>query len=449
MNVIIVGIGNVGEEIVEQLTKEGHNLVVVDNNPDIVNSTVDEYDVKGVYGNGASYEVLREAGVSTADLLIACTQYDEMNILSCLVAKKLGVRETIARIRNSEYFTLFMSAELGINMMVSPEYEVAKEITRILRYPSAIKIEPFADGKVDLVELKIDESSPLAGLKLSELHSKLDIDVLVCAVLRNNEVFIPSGDFAITAGDRIYVTASDKTLYKFFRALGLVKGSKNVMVIGGSRTAFFLAADLEKIGMHVKIIEKDANKCAKLNDALDKTEVILGDGTDWSVLVDEGVTTSDAVVCLCGIDEQNVIISMLAASENVKKVVAKVEKDSYYGMLANSGVDSVVSTRNSTADQIVRYVRNVDSARHGGSVNKLYKIVNDKAEALEFTVHNTFKAIGKPLKDISFARDTLIGGIIRNGKFITPRGNDSIEVNDGLIVITKNESLAELNDILE
>lgn len=449
MNVIIVGIGNVGEEIVEQLAKEGHDLTVVDNNPEIVKSAVENYDVKGVYGNGASYEVLREAGVSTADLLVACTQYDEMNILSCLVAKKLGASETIARIRNSEYFTLFMSAELGINMMVSPEYEVAKEIARILRFPSAIKIEPFANGKVDLVELKIDAGSVLSGLKLSELHSKLDVDVLVCAVLRQNDVFIPSGDFTLAEGDRIYVTASDKTLFRFFRALGLVKGSKNVIIIGGSRTALFLATELEKLGMRVKIIEKDAQKCAKLNDSLNKTEVILGDGTDWAVLEDEGVASSDALVCLCGIDEQNVILSMLAVSEKVKKVVAKVEKDSYYGMLATSGVDSVVSTKNSTADQIVRYVRNMHGARFGGSVNKLYKIVNNRAEALEFTVHDTFKALDKPLKDIRFASDTLIGGIIRDGAFITPRGNDTIRANDGLIVITKNEALRELNDILE
>lgn len=449
MNVIIVGIGNVGEEIVDQLAKEGHNVVVVDNNPDIINSAVESFDVKGVYGNGASYEVLREAGVSTADLVVACTQYDEMNILSCLVAKKLGASETIARIRNSEYFTLFMSAELGINMMVSPEYEAAKEIARILRFPSAIKIEPFANGKVDLVELKIEEGSSIAGLKLNELHSKLDVAVLVCAVLRQNDVFIPSGDFTLSVGDRIYVTASDKTLYKFFRALGLVKGSKNVILIGGSRTAFFLATELETLGMRVKIIEKDATKCAKLNDTLNKTEIVLGDGTDWSLLKDEGVYSSDAVVSLCGIDEQNVIISMLAVSEKVKKVVAKVEKDSYYGMLAAGGVDSVVSTRNSTAEQIVRYVRNMAGARYGGSVNKLYKIVNNRAEALEFTVNKTFKALGKPLKDIRFTPDTLIGGIIRDGAFITPRGNDMILENDGLIVITKNESLLELNDILE
>ncbi len=449
MNIIVVGIGNVGEEITEQLAKEGHNLVVVDKDPAIVNRTVEDYDVKGVYGNGASYEVLREAGVSSADLLVACTQYDEMNILSCLVAKKLGVKETIARIRNSEYFTLFMSAELGINMMVSPEYQVAKEIARLLRFPSAIKIEPFAGGKVDLVELRIKPESPLNGVALHELHSKLDLDVLVCAVMRQNDVFIPSGNFTLLAGDRIYVTASDKILNKFFTSLGLLKGSKKVMVIGGSRTASFLATELEKLDMRVKIIEKDEAKCARLTDALRKTEVVLGDGTDWEVLEDEGVKSADAVVCLCGLDEQNVIMSLLIASANVGKVIAKVEKNTYYGMLTSGGVDSIVSTKSSTAEEIVRYARNMDGGRHGGSVDRLYRIVNDRAEALEFTVHNTFKALGKPLKDIRFAQNTLIGGIIRNGNFITPRGNDTIEINDGLIVITTNESLSELNDILE
>lgn len=448
MKIIIVGAGNVGRELVSQLSKEGHDIIVVDIDSKCLEEVVNTFDVMGIVGNGASFDVLQEAKIQTAELLIACTPFDEMNILCCMVAKKLGASDTIARVRTPEYFTLFQDKELGLSMMVNPEYETALEISRTLRFSAAIKFEPFAGGRVDMVEIKVTDKTGLADVKLKDLRGRIKARVLICAVERNRKVYIPSGDFVLSRDDNIYLTASPESITDFFKEISDTKVSRSAMIVGGSKIAYYLAMELCKQGVKVKIIENNRERCNILSETLDKAEIIFGDGTDQDLLLDEGIAHTDAFISLCGHDEQNIILSMFAKNKGVKKVVCKVDKNSYYHMLQESGIDSIVSTRTTTADQIVRYARAKQSS-DGGIVSKLYRIVNEQAEALEFTVRDDFKALGVPLKNIRLANNVLIASIIRNNEAIIPDGDSTLAEGDSVIVVTTNAFSDELNDILE
>jgi K+ transport systems, NAD-binding component len=447
LDIIIVGAGNVGTELVAKLTSEGHNIVVVETDKQLVDKITDRYDVRGIVGNGVSFDILEEAGVRNADLLIASTQYDEMNILCCLVAKKLGAEDTIARVRNPEYFTLFKSTELGLTMMVNPEYEVAAEITRLLKYPSAIKMEPFADGKVDVVEIKVPEGSVLEGLKLRDFSGTFNLKVLICAVERDGEIKIPTGDFELQRGDYIYVTASTDDLREFFTILNLTKSVKDVIIVGGSHVAYYLATELKKHGIAVKIIEVDENKCQKLDEQLTKCDIICGDGTDQDLLLDEGLLRAGALIVMTGSDEQNLIISMFASSKGVQKIITKLDKHSYYRMLASAGAMSVVSTHASAANEIVRYVRSKVNV-HGGQMRKLYYIAETQAEVMEFSATATFRERGTPIKNLNLKKNLIIASIMRNGELIIPGGDDAIFTGDTVIAVTTEEFLGDLNDIL-
>lgn len=449
MDIVIAGCGKVGRAIIEQLSKEGHNIAVVDIDPKVIQKTADEYDIRGIVGNGANYDVQKEAETGRADLLIACTSSDELNILCCLVAKKLGADDTIARIRNPEYFTLFMGNELGLSMMVNPEYEAAMEISRILRFPTAIKVDNFAEGKVELIEIKLSEDNPIAGMKLMDIVSKYQFKLLICAVQRDEEVIIPSGNFTLAAGDKINVTGSHGDIYNFCKKLGILKDPiKKVMVIGGGRIAFYLASQLKKLGIGVKIIEIDENACHKLVDALPKVDIVQGDGSDQELLISEGLDGTDALVVLSGIDEQNILISLFANKRGIKKVITKVNKETYYPMLESSGVESIISPKSITASQIARYVRGKENSL-GSSVITLYRLVNNKAEALEFLATSGFKALSTPLKAMKLKKNILIACILRQNLIITPNGNDTIENGDRVILVAANCYLDDLNDILE
>ena len=436
MNIIIVGVGNVGQELVGRLSDEGHNIVAVDTDAKKLENIIDNYDVKGILGNGASYEVLEEAGAGFADLLIACTPHDELNILCCMVGKKFNAKDTIARIRTPEYFTLFQGKELGLSMMVNPEYETAVDIARALKFLSAIKIETFADGKVNLAEIKINETDALNGTELKDLASKF-----------NTKVLIPKGNFRLEAGDNVYFTASSKEIAGFFKETTGSKGTRSVMIVGGGMIAFYLAKELRRLGIRVKIVESNESRCRFLSENLNKVEIIHGDGTGQDLLVDEGLTRTDAFIALCGFDEQNIILAMFARSKGVKKVIAKVDKMPYYKMLRSVGVESIVSTRAITADQIVRYVRGMQNTV-GGKVNKLHRIVNDQAEALEFSVQSDFKALGVPLRNVKLGKQIIIATIIRNNEIIVPDGNSTIEEGDTVIVVTTREFTDDFNEIL-
>ena len=448
MKIIIAGAGNVGRKLLEELSLEDHNLIVVDKDATLVENLVDSFDVMGIVGNCVSAEILKNAGVEEADLLIACSQYDEMNILCCMVAKKLGVGDTIARVRNPEYFTLFRDVELGLSMLVNPEYETAMEISRLLRFPSAIKIEPFAGGKVEVVEIVVTPKSPLDGLQLKKINHRFQEKLLVCAVQRDKQVFIPNGEFVLQAWDEIYLTASPKDINLFFREMGMPRGIKRIMIAGGSRTAYYLANELKKTNMSVKIIEKEEERCLVLDDTLEKSEIICGDVTDQALLEEEGLGAMDAFIGLCGIDERNIVTSLFASRSGVKKVIAKVDNPALAGLWEEKSNQSIVSLCTTTVNEIIRYVRGKESSG-GGKFSKLYRIIDDRVEILEFIVSDKFSGVGVPLKDLSIKSDTLIAAIVRAGSLIVPGGNDAIAAGDVVIIVTLQDLSGNLNEILE
>lgn len=448
MNIVIIGVGKVGLAIVERLSKEEHDIVVIDKDGEAVERAVNDYDVKGVVGNGANYELQTEAGVRDADLVLACTPSDEINLLCCMVAKKLGASATVARTENPEYFSLFKGGDFEINLMINPDYEAAMEIRRILEFPSAIKVARFADGRAELVELKLDENSLLSGVALSELEAKIHLKILICAVQRGNKIIIPSGDLRLQQGDMIYVLSSRKNIEQLFKVLNTKsKSARSVIMVGGSKIAYYLAKELEKSGVRAKIIDRNPEVCNALSISLEKAEIINADGTDQDLLLEQGITKSDAVICLTDHDDLNIILALYCHSKNVKKVIAKVNKSSYYFLLEGSGVESIVSPKTITADQIVRYARSLENVQ-GSAVKALYGIFNGKAEVLEFIVTNKFRMPSVPLKHLELIRNLLIACIIRGDTLITPGGDNTIEVGDRVIVVTTRDSLDDLNDIL-
>lgn len=452
MNIVIVGDGKVGATLVEHLSSEGHNIVVIDRNPKIIEQMVNSYDVMGVCGNGASYELQMEAGVDNADLFVAATSSDELNILCCLMAKKAGADHTIARVRNPEYLQQipFFRDELGLSMIVNPEFDAANEIAKVLRFPNAINIETFYRGLVDLAALKIDAGNPLCDMKLMDIFSVFNIKVLICAVQRKNEVIIPRGDFVLKAGDKIHITAPRGVLVSFMKKLKIYKHrTKDIMIIGGGKIGYYLARQLCSAGRYnVKIIENDMERCDKLCEQLPEADIIHGDGTDRAVLLEQGLEGQDAFVALTTIDEENIISAMYASSLGISKTVAKVNRVSYQ-VLESIGMDSAFSSKAIAANRIIAYVRALENSGEESSVQTLYKLVGGQVEALEFKINTDFWGVGVPLKDLKIKSDSLIACIIRNHKVIFPGGNDSIELGDSIIVVTKSHHISSINEIFK
>lgn len=452
MNIVIVGDGKVGATLVEHLSGEGHNVVVIDRDQKIVEQMVNSFDVMGICGNGANCEVQLEAGVDSADLFIAATSSDELNILSCLMAKKAGAGHTIARVRNPDYLNQlpFFKDALGLSMIVNPEFDAANEIAKVLRFPNAINIETFYRGLVDLVELKIEQGNPLCNMQLTEIFNKFDVKILVCAVQRKNEVIIPRGDFILQTGDKIHVTAPRGVLVSFFKQLKIYKHrTKNIMIIGGGKMGYYLARQLcETGGYNIKIIENDLERCEKLCELLPQSDIIQGDGTDRRILLEQGLEGQDAFVALTTIDEENIISSMYASSLGVSKTVAKVNRVSYE-VLESIGMDSAISSKAIAANRIIAYARALENSGEESSVQTLYKLVGGQVEALEFKIEADFSEIDIPLRDLKLKRDTLIACIIRNHKVIYPGGNDCIELGDRVVIVTKSNHVSSINEIFE
>lgn len=449
MEIVISGLGSVGTTLMQELVDEGHNIVVIDINAQKIENAVNKFDVKGVIGNGASTSVLKEAGVQHCDLFIGATNHDELNILCCIIAKKLGAKKTIARASKPEYVDLFKSdGDLGLSLMVNPQYEAALEISRMLRFPSAIKVNEFSNGKVELVEFLVSEDSPLVGLPLKKLGVVFKEKVLICAAQRDDKAIIPTGDFVIQAGDRLFVTATMKHISLFFKHLGWNRQAKDAIIVGGSTTAYYLCKELDKIGIHAKLIEKDPQKAAIFSEDFKKINVILGDGTDQELLLEEGLATTDAFVALANMDEQNIIMSMFATSQDVPKVITKIDQLGYYDMLQKSGIYSAVSTKTSTTDRIIRFVRLIGNAQ-GSTVKRVFHIIDDTTEILEFEAKENFKRFDVPIQQLNLKKHLLVAGIIRKGELITPSGQDVIKLGDNVIIVTLEEGLDDLKDILD
>lgn len=451
MKIIIAGDGKVGYTLTEQLSMEGHDVTVIDNNPAALKIATDRHDIIGIEGNGANYFVQLEAGADKADLLIAATSTDELNLLCCIIAKKLGTKHTIARVRNPEYSEQMslLQDELRLSMHINPELAAADEISRILRFPFAIKIEPFAGGRVELVEIRLMEDNPLIGLALWELPTKFQVKVLVCAVRRGDQVFIPSGDFVLEENDKVTLTAAPDEIITFFKKIKLIHLKvKNVMIAGGSRIAYYLARQLEPIGIRVKIIESDLKRCHELTELMPEAMIIHANASDWEMLHEEGIDDMDAFVALTGMDEENIILSIYASACCVPKIITKVSNITFPAMLDKMGLDTVISPKTITADHIIRYVRAMQNSE-GSPVETLYRIANEGAEALEFIVKPGCAFTGIPLKDLELKTQILIACIVRNGKAIVASGNTTIETGDNVVVVTKNNALRDFQDILE
>ncbi len=449
MDIIITGLGAVGSTIMKELSTEGHNIVVIDTNADKVEKAVDEYDVRGIIGNGASSEILKEANIGGAEIFIASTSHDELNILCCLIAQKLGAKKTIARASKPEYLHLFKNeGDLGLNLMVNPQHEVAMEIGRMLRFPSAITVNEFSNAKVELVEFRVPKNSSLIGQSLIKLREIFSAKFLICAAQRNGEAIIPTGDFVIQEEDRLFLTATSKNISSFFKQLKWNKPARNVMVVGGSTTAYYLCQELERVGIRAHLIERNAKKANMFSQELKKTEVILGDGTNQELLLDEGIKDIDAFVALGNSDEQNIIMSLFATSQEVPKVITKIDQLSYYDMLQRSGIYSAVSTKTSTADQIIKFARLMANST-GNRIKRFFHIIDDAIEILEFEAIDNFKMFDVPLSEKFIKDDVLLGGIIRNGELITPSGNDCIQRGDSVIIVTSRVGLNDLRDILK
>ncbi len=449
MKIIIVGDGKVGTTLTEYLALEGYDVTVIDNNQKVVEHVMNSYDVMAVSGNGANYNTLLEAGAAKADLLIAATSSDEVNILSCLMAKKIGTKHTIARVRNPEYAQqlVFIREELGLSMVVNPELEAAREISRILRFPAAIKLDCFSKGRVELAEIRLPENGHLAGHRLSELYKVCKEKILICAVQREEQVIIPDGNFVLAAGDRIHITGSHAALASFFKAIGMFKDkSKHVLIIGGGKIAYYLARHMADTGVDVKIIEQNENRCLELSEALPRTTVICGDGTDRATLQEEGLDSSDACVVLTGIDEENIIVSLFARSLGVDKVITKIDRISFVDMVESVGIDSFVSPKEITANRIVRYVRSMQVSGES-NIKTLYKIVNNQAEALEFSIPAKTSYTDVPIKNLQTKRGILFASIIRHGRVIIPGGDDHLEAGDSVIIVTNNEFIRNFEDV--
>ena len=451
MNIVVVGDGKVGYTLTASLSKEGHDVTVIDNRPDTLRNTTNELDVICIEGNGVSYAVQSEAGVQKADLLIAATSADEINMLACMVAKKLGAKHTIARVRDPQYQQqmFFLKEELGLSVVVNPEQSAASEISRLMRFVPAIKAEPFAKGRIDLVEFKVKENSPLDGVQLSDFYRQFKVKILVCAARRGEEVFIPKGNFIIRSGDKLTILAAPAEISSFFRTVGTFQRKvRDVMVVGGGRIAYYLARQLIETGIHGKIIEKDEKRCNQLFDLLPKATILHGDGTAHELLSEEGLDKTDALIALTGIDEENIILSMYANSLNVDKVVTKVNNARLAEMLAPMGIESVISPKEIAANRIISYVRAMTNAT-GSNVEMLYRLADNKVEALEFRVRESSRCIGVPLKDMPIKDDVLVGAIIRGGACIIPGGDDVIKAHDSVIVVTTMNGLHELDNILK
>lgn len=450
MNIVIVGAGKIGANLTKFLALENHNITVVDLSRKVIETLVNDCDVIGYVGNGAAFKTQEETGVAKCDCFIAVTGNDELNIMSCMLAAKTGAKKTIARVRNAEYSDqlLFMQNKLGIDLLINPEFETALEIARIIDFPSATKIETFAKGRIDLAEIIVTEDSPLHNLALKDLKQTINESILICAVKRGDEVIIPAGNFVIKAGDRLHFTASRHTLPSAFKSLGLQKKKiKSVLVVGGSRTSYYLVKTLLKAGKFVKLIEINEENATRLEAALDGASVICGDGTDTALLTEEGLADFDAAVALTNIDEENIILSLYAANQNVSKTVCKINRDALAKMTAEMLKDcSVVCPKTNTASIILRYVRAVENASND-SIKTLYKILDGEAEAAEFIAAEDSLIVGKPLRELKLKPGNIIACVSSGRKVIIPDGNTVINPGDSVIVIT-NAAHSSLGEIL-
>ncbi len=450
MKIIVVGCGKVGATIAAELYQEGHDITVIDQDHEVLKTITESIDVMSVEGNGAIYKVQMEADIKNADLLIATTNSDELNILCCLIAKKAGNCHTIARIRNPEYAeeVSHIREELNLSLAINPELAAAREIARLLQFPSAIKIDTFAKGRVEIMKFQIPQHSILHNMKVYEVMPKTRCKVLMCVVERGDKVVIPNGNFQLCSGDRVSFIGSPSESNKFFREVGIVNNSaKSVMMIGGSKITYYLAKMLEDSPIKITIIERKQENCDFLSKELTHAMIIYGDASDQQLLMEEGLRQTEAFAALTGFDEENIMLSLYAARQTKAKLITKVNRISFEEVINSLDLGSVINPKLITADLILQYVRAMQNSL-GSNVETLYKLSNH-VEALEFRVGKDFPMAGVPLEKMSLKPNLIVACINRNGRIITPGGKDTIEAKDTVIIVTTNTGLNDLKDILK
>lgn len=450
MKIIIVGCGRVGESLAEKLNDDGNDVTVVDMSAVKVQELTDRFDVMGVVGNGATHSTLLEAGIENTDLFIAVTNSDELNLLCCMIAKKEGNCQAIARVKSPEYSeeATYLQKELGLAMVINPEYVAAEEIARVLRFPSAIKIEPFAKGKVELVKFKLPQGNAIVGMSVKEVIMKYRSEVLVCTIERGDEAFIANGDFVFQEKDVVSIIAAPVKAKEFFIAINYKGHSiKNALVAGGGVITHYLCEILENSRVSLKIVEKDLKNCEELAGKFPKCAVIHGKATDKELLKEEGVSKAGAFVALSGADEENILLSLFAKEEGAEKLITKINRTDYDGVINRLELDATVCPINITSDIILRHVRATKNAR-GNSVETLYNIIQDQVEACEFIIKENSPILGKPLKQLKFKENVLVAAIYRDDTVIIPHGNDVIQAGDSVVIVSKQIGLQDVKEIL-
>lgn len=452
MNIIILGCGKVGQKIAEILNAEKeHNITIIDNKTDVVHKVVNHYDIMGVAGNGTNLEVLEEAGIKNAEIFIAVTGSDELNLIACLMAQKLSGCSTIARVSTPDYYKAIniLKNDIGLSLAINPEHAAATEIARVLKFPSAIQIDTFAKGRVEILKFKIPEDCILDSIKLYELKTKLDCDVLVCGVERDAEVFIPGGNFELKSGDYISLVASVREATNFFKCIGIkTNRAKNAIVVGGGDISYYLCRQLIQMGINVKIVEQDEKRCEELCEIIPKADIVNGDGTENQTLLEEGLETAEAFVSLTNVDEKNIFLSLYAKSKSDAKVVTKVNRIEYGEIIENMDLGTIVHPKDITAEYIVRFIR-AKKNTIGSNIETMHFILDGKAEALEFRIKNGSPVAGIALESLNLKDNILIACINRNGNVIIPRGKDVIMPGDTVIVVTLRAGFKDISDILK
>lgn len=452
MEIVLIGAGRMGQGLAGRLIEEGHNLTVVDRDADKLEHISNYLDVMTLQGNGADYETLTEAGAGDADLLLAVTSDDAVNMLCCLTARKLGVKNTVARVRTMEYYRqlVFFKEELGLSLVFNPERDAAAEISRVLRIPSAAKVESFAKGRAEMVEFIITEDMPICGLKLMKMRDRYGSGILVSAVEHEGSVLIPRGSYTLSAGDSVHLVGAPAKMSAFFKAIGTYKRSvRDVMILGGGRISLYLGRELLDVGIRVKIIEEDPQHCEVIKEILPKAEVLLGDGTDPQLLEEEGVRTTDAFVALTGSDQNNIITSMFAARSGAGKVITKINQDVFRTMVGSHRLESFVTPTNIAADNIVQYVRAMQNSLDASGIESLHEIADGKAEVLEFMIRKDAPYLDKTIRSLNIRPDTLLAAIIRGNECIIPGGDDCVKLHDSVIAVTTRFGMQRFADIFE
>lgn len=451
MRIIIAGAGKIGRSVAAILSEEGHDITVIDRDGELINLLSNELDVICVEGSATNPETLREAGAARADLLMAATELDEVNMVCGISARKLGTQHVIARVRDPEYLNQseFLREALGLSVIVNPDYECAKEISRILRFPSAVRVDAFSKGSAEIVEHRVAVGSRLDGMPLKSLTQQLGVRVLVGVVEREGEALIPNGDFILRAGDRLSITGSANELRRFFIACGAYQRPvRHAMLMGGSRIAVYLARMLLEVGMTVTVVERDRARCDQLCDLIPKARIVCGDATRSDVLMEDGISSADAFVALTSEDGDNIITSMYARKCGVPKIVAKVNREHFFDILEDSGLDSIVSPKYLVAQQLARYVRAMNNSL-GSSMETLYRLADGQVEALEFRIGANSALVGIPLKDLRLKPNILISAVIRGKHSIIPNGTTTIQPGDHAVIVAKAGKILDADAILE